>query len=70
MLTVGSLGYEIIDLFGLDLLPKGYYEGYNENVNPAPANSFSTAAFRFGHSMVQNSFVRTDTFHQTIPNSE
>lgn len=57
-------------LFGLNLERIGYYKGYNPKVNPAPANSFGTAAFRFGHSLVQHSFVRRDSAHRIIRNSK
>lgn len=56
-------------IFGLELLRKGYYEGYDPNVNPTVANAFSTAAYRFGHSLVQHSFVRFDSGHRPILNS-
>ena len=39
-------------------LPK--YEEYNEDVNPAIVNSFATAAFRYGHSLVPNQFEQLD----------
>lgn len=55
--------------FELELNSKGFYNGYNPEVNPTIANAFSTAAYRFGHSMVQNSFVRTDEKHRPIFNS-
>lgn len=64
------VGQEVMDLFELKLKDKGFYKGYDERVNPAVANSFSTAAFRFGHSMVQNTFIRTDSDHRPIPNSK
>lgn len=56
-------------IFGLELLNEGYYEGYDPNVNPTVANAFSTAAYRFGHSLVQHSFVRFDSDHRPIFNS-
>lgn len=64
------LGPEVMDLFELRLVRKGYYAQYNNKINPAIANSFSTAAYRFGHSMVQNSFVRTDHKHRPLFNSK
>ncbi|KAF5294389.1 hypothetical protein FQR65_LT10754 [Abscondita terminalis] len=63
------LGHEVIKLFDLELESKGYFKGYSTKINPAVANSFSTAAFRFGHSLVQRSFIRTDKKHRMIRNN-
>ncbi|CAH1135684.1 unnamed protein product [Ceutorhynchus assimilis] len=63
------LGPEVMDLFELRLLKAGYYDEYDSEIFPAIANSFSTAAFRFGHSMIQNSFIRTDSHHIPLPNN-
>ena len=40
------------------LLPKntGYYNSYNENITATIFNEFSTAAYRYGHSMVPHWF--------------
>lgn len=64
------LGAEVMDLFELNVLSKGYYEEYDVRADPTVANSFATAAYRFGHSLVQNSFVRTDSKHTPIFNSK
>ena len=64
------LGREVVKLFDLDLQQSGYYEGYDPKVNPSVANAFAAAAFRFGHSLVQNSYMRCDRFHNVINNSE
>ncbi|BFF91916.1 uncharacterized protein DMAD_10081 [Drosophila madeirensis] len=63
------LGREVCRLFDLDLLPTGYYERYSSKVNPTVANAFAAAAFRFGHSLVQNSYTRCDRHHNVINNN-
>ncbi|KAJ8942728.1 hypothetical protein NQ318_007895 [Aromia moschata] len=63
------LGPEVMELFELNLVRKGYYNKYDARVNPSIANSFGAAAFRFGHSMVQNSYVRTDHKHRPLFNN-
>ncbi|XP_037952531.1 uncharacterized protein LOC119683009 [Teleopsis dalmanni] len=63
------LGREVCKLFDLDLLTSGYYEGYDLKTNPTVANSFAAAAFRFGHSLVQNSYMRCDRHHNVINNN-
>lgn len=49
-----------MSIFGIDLLKTGYYQNYSESVSSTAANSFATAAFRFGHSMVQGKFLKWD----------
>ncbi|GAU92502.1 hypothetical protein RvY_04578 [Ramazzottius varieornatus] len=50
------LGRDIMNQFGLNLLTTGYYTGYSDQVNPSIANEFATAAYRFGHSLVNGEF--------------
>ncbi|KAL4710840.1 hypothetical protein ACJJTC_016124 [Scirpophaga incertulas] len=63
------LGPDVVTLFELEPRKKGYFKEYNPKVNPNPASSFGSAAFRFGHSLVQSSMVRFDRFHRPMDNN-
>nr|XP_026488127.1 uncharacterized protein LOC113394887 [Vanessa tameamea] len=63
------LGSEVMRLFELELQQKGFYRGYSPKISASPASSFGSAAFRFGHSLVQSSFVRFDRFHHPLNNN-
>lgn len=40
------LGWNAVNLYELNLLSDGYYNGYDEKCNPTILNEFATAAFR------------------------
>lgn len=46
------LGNEVAENFSLVPLDRGSYKHYNPNANPSISSEFSTAAFRFGHTLV------------------
>ncbi len=47
--------------------PLNPYAGYNPAVSPNIANEFSTAAFRIGHTMLNNQLLRLDNNGDPIP---
>jgi hypothetical protein len=59
--------YYLPDLLGSNALPA--YRGYNPKVNPSVATEFSTVAFRFGHSLLDNEIERQGNNGQdALPN--
>ena len=42
------------------------YQGYDENVSPQIINSFSTAAYRFGHTMLSSELLRLNKRYRPI----
>ena len=61
------LGPRVLEIFELKLMPTGFYNGYNDTVNPTISNSFAAAAFRFGHSLVKNTISRCSKQFSEVP---
>ncbi|XP_036149555.1 LOW QUALITY PROTEIN: uncharacterized protein LOC105828648 [Monomorium pharaonis] len=60
------LGWNAVSLYGLKLLPQGYYKEYSPTCNPSVLNEFATAAFRIGHSLLRPHLPRMDRSYQNI----
>ncbi|KAL6261733.1 hypothetical protein P5V15_006822 [Pogonomyrmex californicus] len=60
------LGWNAVSLYGLKLLPQGYYKEYSPTCNPSVLNEFATAAFRIGHSLLRPHLPRMDRNYQNI----
>ncbi|XP_032897244.1 peroxidasin homolog [Amblyraja radiata] len=56
---------KILGDVGMNVL--GDYRGYNPNVNAGIVNAFATAAFRFGHTLVNPILYRLNETFQAIP---
>ena len=52
-------------LLGPSVIPS--YSGYDDTVDPSISNAFSTAAFRFGHTMLSPQLRRLDPMGSSIP---
>jgi len=61
------LGPAAAKVFELRLQRTGYFHGYNDSIDGTIPNSFGTAAFRFGHSLVQPRLHRCDEAHKEMP---
>lgn len=55
---------EVAKLYELDPLVNRYFYQYNPNKYPNVANEFSTAAYRFGHTLVRPYFTQADNKYQ------
>lgn len=60
------LGRKVMHVYGLDLVESGYYQGYDEKVNPSIRLAFQAAAFRFGHSILPDVIERYNKYHKKI----
>lgn len=60
------LSWNAVNLYGLKLLPQGYYKDYNPSCNPTILNEFATAAFRIGHSLLRPHLPRLSPTHQPV----
>ncbi|ROT69526.1 hypothetical protein C7M84_012293 [Penaeus vannamei] len=61
------LGPAVMKVFRLPLQRLGYYRGYRSTTNPTATSAFGTAAFRFGHSLVQHTLMRCDKTGRRVP---
>ncbi|KAK6020461.1 hypothetical protein OSTOST_13885, partial [Ostertagia ostertagi] len=63
------LGNKLVDEYDLRPKPNGYFTGYDPTCEATLSHSFSTAAFRFGHSLAKRFFPRFDSRYRntTIP---
>ncbi|XP_054718455.1 peroxidase-like [Uloborus diversus] len=48
------MGDEALEEYELKINPNQVYRGYDDTINPSVYNVFGAAAFRFGHSLVQD----------------
>lgn len=60
------LGWNAMSLYGLKLLPQGYYSDYNPTCNPSVFTEFATAAYRIGHSLLRPHIPRLDNNYNIV----
>lgn len=60
------LGWNAVTLYGLKLLPQGYYKEYSPTCNPSVLTEFATAAYRIGHSLLRPHLPRMDRHYQSM----
>lgn len=60
------LGKDVMEKFGLVLEKENYWDGYDPTVNPDVIDSFASAAYRFGHSLLPTAVERWSKAHKFI----
>lgn len=60
------LSWNAVNLYGLKLLPQGYYKEYDSTCNPAVVTEFAAAAYRIGHSLLRPHIPRLDLNHRPV----
>ncbi|XP_041978546.1 peroxidasin homolog pxn-2 isoform X2 [Aricia agestis] len=60
------LSWNAVNLYGLKLLPSGYYKEYSPTCNPSIVTEFASAAFRFGHSLLRPHLPRLSPSYQPV----
>lgn len=60
------LSWNAVNLYGLKLLPQGYYKEYDPTCNPAIVTEFAAAAYRIGHSLLRPHIPRLSVNYQPI----
>jgi len=60
------LGKEVMQRHNLILKKDGYFDGYDPYTNPSVATGFTTAAFRFGHSLLPSTIERWSMSHRYV----
>jgi len=60
------LSWNAVNLYGLKLLPQGYYKEYSATCNPSIVTEFAASAFRIGHSLLRPHIPRLSPNHQPI----
>ncbi|XP_060802953.1 heme peroxidase 2 [Amyelois transitella] len=60
------LSWNAVNLYGLKLLPSGYYKEYSPTCNPAVVTEFASAAYRIGHSLLRPHLPRLSPTFQPV----
>jgi hypothetical protein len=60
------LGKDLMESNKLILERDGYWNGYDDKIDPSLPASFGAAAFRFGHSLLPSAVERWSTTHKYI----
>lgn len=63
------IGKRAAKLYGLIPLNQGFFFRYDSKLYPNVANEFSTAAFRFGHTLVRENLLKADSNYRAFQNT-